>query len=158
MPNVTKSKAENYTDSQTAEMVDAYTGAETTEARQAVVEHLAAKMGKSIRSIRSKLVAEKVYVKAAPVSKVTGAEPAKKEALAEKLVKAVGLTSASVESVAKMNKTDIVAISEFIEKLDAENANLHAELDGLFDYVTGDAEGQAGDNFPDIDDANPDDA
>jgi len=55
-------KTENYTAEMTTELVEAYTKAETTEARLAVVTFYAEKLGKTVNSVRAKLTREKVYV------------------------------------------------------------------------------------------------
>ena len=71
----------NYTEAQVAELVDAY----EAEPGQAVVEAFAEKFGKSVASIRSKLVREGVYQKEAHVKTVSYADqgPTKAEVLAE---------------------------------------------------------------------------
>ena len=77
-------KTENYTSAQTADMVERYqnAGTDTTteghSARDAVVQALAVELKKSPRSIRSKLVTQKVYIKKAEKSKVTGESAEKK--------------------------------------------------------------------------------
>ena len=57
-------KTVNYTEEMTNELVGAYTEAETQDERNAVVAEFATKFGKTVASIRAKLVREKVYVKA----------------------------------------------------------------------------------------------
>lgn len=105
----------NYTTKQVARMREVYIPTASQVERDAQVEQLMDEMGKNKQSIRSKLVNEKIYVKAAETSKVTGAAPAKKIVMAEKLVEVSGVnvdadgkeTRANAESVEKMNKTDI---------------------------------------------------
>lgn len=130
MRNV-KTKAENYTAAETKNITAEYLncGVEITESahdkRAQVVEALAKKYGKGVRSIRSKLVAEKVYIARAKVSGVTGEKPEKKEALAARLVAATPFT-ASADSVAKMNKDTIQAFLTYfndliVEELESDN-------------------------------------
>ena len=108
-------KTANYTDAQIAIMTERYTAETTEEGRKRVVLELADEFGKSDRSIRSKLVSLKVYQKKATISKVTGGEAMKKDAMAQKLADVTGL-NLNVESVAKMNKTDIQKLIDFAAK------------------------------------------
>lgn len=136
MKNVKTPKVENYSADDTAKIVAAYeeAGTDLTEAghnaRAAVVEQLAKEYGKSVRSIRSKLVLEKVYIKRGTTSAVTGEKPEKKEVIAENLVKAFGsrmvdgeLVKLSADSLAKANKQDLAVLfhyfnSEIVEDSD----------------------------------------
>ena len=105
----------NYTDAQVKTMHEKYDPTASQEVRDAVVDALAIEFGKNKRSIRSKLVNEKIFVKKASVSKVTGGEAMKKDAMASNLVAVSGVntdsegkeTHPNAESIAKMNKTDI---------------------------------------------------
>jgi len=130
MPKTTV-KNENYTAEMVQEMVSRYTACGTNiaksdhEARDSVVKELAEKFGKSVRSVRSKLVNEKVYIKVATESKVTGETPEKKEVLAQRMVDASGL-KLSADSVAKMNKTDISTLLNYF------NAQV---IDEAYDYT-----------------------
>ena len=93
-------KAVNYTAEQTAEMVGLYVAAPS----KATVEMIAAKLGKSARSIVAKLAREKVYV--APTYKTkTGEAVAKKDTLADKIGEIVGGSANDVDSLTKVNKT-----------------------------------------------------
>ena len=130
----------NYTDAQTLEMVKRYEaeGIETTEpahdARAKVVEALAVEFKKPIRSIRSKLVREDVYIARSATSKVTGEKPAKKDVMAIALVASAGDTSGvsklvlNAESVEKMNKTDISIITAQFKAMSAKIAEQETEL------------------------------
>ena len=99
----------NYTPEQVQEMREQYTEATTQETREAVVNAVAEKFGKSKRSIVSKMSREGFYVAKATVSKVTGEKPAKKEDLAVVLRKVSGLPMVSAE---KLNKTDMQDLIE----------------------------------------------
>lgn len=57
-------KTVNYTEEMTNELVGAYTQAASNDERNEVVTEMAEKFGKTVASIRAKLVREKVYVKA----------------------------------------------------------------------------------------------
>ena len=70
-------KKANYTEAQTAQMIADYQAG-------ASVEQLAESMGKAVRSVRSKLVREGVYVAAEKATKAKREEgPTKKEMLQE---------------------------------------------------------------------------
>ena len=107
-------KTVNYTPEMTAAIVEAYVAvADASEdERNVVVESLAVKYDKSVRSIRAKLSRENVYVAKKPVSKVTGDKPAKKEELAAMLATVTNLPLVSAE---KLNKTDLVALIDWAE-------------------------------------------
>ena len=125
-------KTENYTADMVTEMVAAYTAAPEGQsdadvaARDAVVANLAEKFGKSPKSIRAKLSRENVYIPKETKSKVTGSKPASKTELAEKLVNVSGI-ELNTDSVAKMNKVDIVKLIEAFELTEAESAEVDQE-------------------------------
>lgn len=99
-------KAVNYTAEQTAAIIADYQAGITTEA-------IAAKLGKSVRSIVAKLSREGVYQKKAYVNK-NGEKPIKKDAHADFIGEALGLSEADMESLTKANKTALAAIADFI--------------------------------------------
>ena len=105
-------KAPNYTDEQVATMRDMYMAVrEESEATRAeTVDEIAAMFQKSPASVRAKLSRMDIYVAKVVKSKVTDGEPAKKDALAAKLVEISGLNLVSAE---KLNKTDLVALIAF---------------------------------------------
>ena len=116
-------KAENYSPSEVETMRKRYTecgNAVTKEAhaaRKNVVRELAKELGKNPRSIISKMVSEKFYIKASATSGVTGEKPEKKDALAVRVVAAFGTEiidgkecSLSADSLAKINKTDLAIL------------------------------------------------
>ena len=125
-------KAENYTPEMTQEIVAAYEAAPTSQseadqnARAAVVKELAAKFGKSDKSIIAKLVREEKYIAKEAKSKVTKGKPQTKAALAEKLAHVSGL-ELNTESVAKMGKADLIALISAFELTEAEAAEVDAE-------------------------------
>ena len=104
-------KTVNYTDEMTNTAVEMYLGVigESEDVRAAMVKEIAATLGKTERSIRSKLSREKVYVPKKVVSKVTGETPAKKVELAATL-RTVSGANINVDNVAKMNKVDITRL------------------------------------------------
>jgi hypothetical protein len=70
-------KKVNYTEAQTAEMIERYQAGESVEA-------IAESIGKAVRSVRSKLVREGVYVAAEKTPKAKREEgPTKKELMRE---------------------------------------------------------------------------
>jgi hypothetical protein len=116
-------KAANYTDKQVKDMQTAYEKATDAETRKKVVTDIAAKYGKSTRSIISKMSREGFYIKKPVVSTVTGEKPANKEQLAITLRIVSDLPMVSAE---KMNKTDIQDLINFFTRY---NADLAAEFD-----------------------------
>jgi len=118
-------KTVNYTDAMTATAVEMYLGvvSESETVRAAMVKEIADTLGKTERSVRSKLSREKVYVPKKVVSKVTGETPAKKIELANRL-RVVSGANINAENVAKMNKVDITRLIEAFEKRDAFTVSL----------------------------------
>lgn len=98
-------KTVNYTPEQTTEMVAEYVANPTAE----TVDMLAAKLGKTVRSITAKLSREKVY-KAKEYTAKNGEKPVKKDELADKLSSMFGLTEAEADSLTKANKTALLKI------------------------------------------------
>jgi len=97
----------NYTPEQTAKMVADYNAGVTVEA-------MAEALGKSVRSIVAKLSREGVYRKKTYTTK-TGEAVVKKDAWADYIGEALGLTEADTESLTKANKTALAKIADFIK-------------------------------------------
>lgn len=100
-------KTVNYTPEQTASMIADYQAGIS-------VEQIALDLGKTVRSVVAKLSREKVYKAKQYVSK-TGDKPVKKDAHADFIGEALGLTEADMESLTKANKTALKAIADFIK-------------------------------------------
>lgn len=100
-------KTVNYTPEQTAKMVADYQAGVTTEA-------IAEALGKSVRSIVAKLSREGVYKRKEYKTK-TGEAVVKKDAWADYIGEALGLTEADTESLTKANKTALAKIADFIK-------------------------------------------
>lgn len=100
-------KAVNYTPEQTAKMVADYTQGVTVEA-------IAKELGKTVRSVVAKLSREKVY-KAKEYKTKTGETPVKKDAHADYIGEALGLSEADTESLTKANKVALAKIADFIK-------------------------------------------
>ena len=98
-------KTVNYTPEQSTEIVAAYVANPTAE----TVAAMAAKFGKTVRSITAKLSREKVYKKKEYTTK-TGEPVVKKDDLADKLAEMFGLTEAEADSLTKANKTALLKI------------------------------------------------
>ena len=98
-------KTVNYTPEMTAEMVKIYSEAPTRK----TVEMLAAKMGKTARSITQKLVRENVYVKPETLTK-TGEKVEKKDETATAIGAILGLSENDTASLAKANKVALKAV------------------------------------------------
>lgn len=99
-------KTVNYTPEQTAKMVADYQAGVT-------VESMAETLGKSVRSIVAKLSREGVYQKKVYKTK-TGEAVVKKDAWADYIGEALGLSEADTESLTKANKTALAKIADFI--------------------------------------------
>lgn len=102
-------KNENYTEVQTTELVGAYTAASTAEDRSAVVAHYAEAFGKTVNSIRAKLVREKVYIAKVYTNK-SGKVPVKKDSMVADIAKRIGMSQEACESLEKVNKAVLVRI------------------------------------------------
>lgn len=99
-------KTVNYTPEMTAKMVADYEAGTTVEA-------MAEALGKSVRSIVAKLSREGVYKKKEYKTK-TGEAVVKKDAFADFIAEALGMTEADAESLTKANKTALAKIADFI--------------------------------------------
>lgn len=100
-------KAVNYTVEQTAEMIAEYVAAPNSN----TVEAIAAKMGKSVRSVIAKLSREKVYVAKTYETK-TGEKPVKKDTVADAIGAVLKMSESEIESLTKANKTALNKIFE----------------------------------------------
>ena len=96
-------KTPNYTDEQTAEMVERYEGAEDDLTRAAVVEQLAQDLGKTVRSIRAKLVREGVYKKKTYTTK-TGGKAETKDQIVEDIAEILQVSSERLGGLEKATK------------------------------------------------------
>ena len=110
MPAKTE-KTVNYTEAQTAELVEAFKKVmdDSREVRDGVVKEFAEKFGKTTRSIVAKLSREKVYIAKEYVGK-TGEKPVKKDAHADAIGAVLGLSENEIESLTKANKTALEKI------------------------------------------------
>lgn len=104
-------KVANYTETQTAEMVQAYVANPTAE----TVSLLAEMFGKSTRSIIAKLSRERradgssVYVAKTYATKA-GEKPVKKDSVADAIGKILKLSEPDTDSLAKANKKALKAV------------------------------------------------
>jgi hypothetical protein len=95
-------KTVNYTPEMEAVLREDY-------ANGVAVEAIAAKVGRSVRSVVAKLSRLGVY-KAKEYTAKNGTAPVKKESLADKIGVICELTEAEMDSVAKANKTALTKI------------------------------------------------
>lgn len=100
-------KIANYTAEQTAKMVEDYQAGVT-------VESIAEALGKSVRSVVAKLSREKVYKAKTYVTK-NGEAVVRKDAQADFIAQALGLSEADADSLTKANKTALAKIVAFIK-------------------------------------------
>ena len=108
-------KTVNYTPEMTNELVEGYiaVAGEPEALRNAYVQNMAAKYGKSVRSIRAKLSRENVYIAKKPTAK-DGSPIVRKDALVAELATQVGLP---VDSAINMTKVDLKNVIACIESL-----------------------------------------
>ena len=102
-----------YTVEQTAELVAAYKANPSADTVNAFAESF----GKSVKSIVAKLSREGVYQKKTYTTKA-GLAPVRKDAVADVIGAACGLSEAEMDSLAKANKTALVKIANML-KLEA---------------------------------------
>lgn len=100
-------KAINYTPEQTAKMVGDYQAG-------VAVEAIAQALGKSVRSVVAKLSREKVYVPKTYVTK-NGEAVVRKDAHADFIAQALGMSEADADSLTKANKTALAKMVAFIK-------------------------------------------
>lgn len=112
-------KKVNYTEAMTAELVEAYTAADSEDAREAVIHEKAEAFGKNVKSVRSKLVREKVYVKKTYKAK-DGNPTERKAAIVEDIASALGVASEVVESLEKATKPALNLVRGTLQKFPAE--------------------------------------
>ena len=110
-----KEKAMNYTPEQTAELVAAYTAVKDFEGQSDVIATFAETFGKSVASVRQKLVREGVYQKREYLTK-QGEKPESKEDIVSDIAKLIDSTDEMAESLAKANKGILVKIREALSQ------------------------------------------
>lgn len=107
-------KTVNYTEEQTTEMVERYDAAETDEERAGAVDSLAEEFGKTVRSVRAKLVREGVYVKKTYKTK-TGGKAETKEEIVQDIAEILNVSSEQLNGLEKATKGAIALIrGEFV--------------------------------------------
>jgi hypothetical protein len=115
-----KGKEANYSADVTEKLLAAWA---VTDKSKVAVETLAVTFGKTARSIVAKLSREKVYVKAAYVSKA-GTVPVSKEAHVATIAAFMGVEVSKLESLEKANKTVLMLIESTLIRL----AHLNEEV------------------------------
>jgi uncharacterized protein (DUF697 family) len=100
-------KTVNYTDEMVARMKEVYGNAANEAERAEAVEALADEMGKTVRGIRAKLVAEGVYIAKA---KTAGKAGKAKAELVKALAEVLDLDEGVIETIEKANKVALVRI------------------------------------------------
>jgi hypothetical protein len=114
-------KTPNYSEAQTAALVEAYTAEPTRE----TVDAFAAKFGKTAKSVIAKLVREGVYHRKEYTTK-TGDKPVKKDDQADAIGRILKMSDGEADSLAKANKT---ALSKIVKAL-AHSIPVEPETDG----------------------------
>ena len=108
---MTTEKTPNYTPETVAAMVKAYESANTDEARKSVIESLANNLGKSVASVRMKLVSEGVYRKAEKVKAEGKSRTTKADVVAE-IEEAAGVEAGTFESFEKATMAALKALRD----------------------------------------------
>ena len=118
-----KAKKVNYTPEMVADMVTVYGAATDESTRDAAMDSLATKYGKTVASIRSKLSFEGVYVaKAKPTAKGTNA--VKKADMVTAIAEFANDDSLSFDSLENANRT----VLNYVIDLQMANLALENEL------------------------------
>lgn len=108
----------NYTDEMVAEVVADYQAADSVNARDEVVTAYAEKFGKSVASIRAKLVREGVYVAKVKAEKAeAGARGMNKEELVNAVRIFVGARDGQLDSLVKATRNDLRVLVDCLTKL-----------------------------------------
>ena len=114
----------NYTPELTEVIVARYQEGQTDEQRDAILADLSEETGKTVKSLRAKLVREGVYVKKTYKSK-TGGSPETKEKIVEDIARTMGVdadtTLSGLEKATKnclmfLRKTLLIAQSELLNE------------------------------------------
>lgn len=135
---MTDKKAPNYTDAQATALIDDYNDAENDAERKAVCEKHAIELHKSTASIRMKLVAEKVYIKPAYVSKA-GAKSETKSAIVESIAAILNVTSEQLPGLDKATVKALNVIRQaFVDASEALNESVSNTLDAVDEDATAD--------------------
>jgi hypothetical protein len=95
-----------YTPEVTARLVAEYTGAETQEAREAVVEAFAQELEVKVASVRAKLVREEVYIAKVRETK----RSATKAEMVAEIAARIGKSAEALESLEKATATSLKAL------------------------------------------------
>ena len=128
-------KAKNYTDEQTARVVEVYEAAlDSDAARAEAVEQLAEELKRKPGSIRAKLVSEGVYVAKTYVSKA-GAKTETKGTIVQSLAKLFGVAEERLAGLEKATKPTLEFLRSSIRDASetiAEDQRVIAEYRGHF--------------------------
>lgn len=122
-----KTKIVNYTPEQTSALVAAYTAAP----EKATVEAMAAKFGKTTKSIVAKLVREGVYKKAERKAK-DGSPVVHKNALVQQIADEIGVTSDKLDGLesAPKNALKLILSALAFEAEPSSDPEATPEVDG----------------------------
>jgi len=105
-----KKTSENYTDEMTEALRDGYDPEASEATRTEQMEELAHKVGKSVASVRSKLVRMKLYVKKEYVKK-TGDKPETKETIVADMARELGVDAdTSLAGLEKATKNCLILL------------------------------------------------
>jgi len=106
-------KMANYTEAEVSKMIEAYNMANNDVERKDTVEKLAGAMGRTVASVRAKLVAAGVYVKQTTKGGAKAQSPAKK-VFADGIRTMLGTTH-PLKSLDNMTKADLEILTDVIK-------------------------------------------
>lgn len=112
----------NYTDEMTTDIVEAYNDAETDAERETVVQELAEKHGRTVRSIRAKLVREGVYI-AKTYKNKNGKKPETKEDIVTAIAKVMNVTVDALNGLEKATKPTLNLLRERVRTVAESEEN-----------------------------------
>lgn len=126
----------NYSQAVTDQIVKVYCEADTDELRAAALDALSAETGKTVKSLRAKLVREGVYVKKTYTTK-SGGKAETKDQIVTAIAEMLNVTEAQLGGLEKATKPALTVIRlwaisarETIEGLEMENdAGAEAEAE-----------------------------
>ena len=106
-----------YTLEETKELICGYKACETETERADYIDNTSLTSGKSVASVRAKLVAEGVYISKKRRSKITGGTPKSKEFMVDEMEKEFDFPIGSLEGLEKAPKLVLVTIYKRLKKL-----------------------------------------
>jgi hypothetical protein len=99
-----------YTPEQTQELIKAYSACETQTERAELLDDFSVRFGKTVHSLRAKLVAEGVYVSSKRTSTFTGTAPKTKIEMVDEMEVEFGFPIGSLEGLENAPKMVLIRL------------------------------------------------